>query len=514
MRFFSKQGFFLILLLVVGFFLRIWRLEEFFVFGFDEEVIAFRAKQLLANYKPFLIGGVTPFHIHLGPLFYYFSAFLLIWPWFLNPLSWGVWAAVIASGVIFLIYQVGSKLFNHRVGLLAAFFQSLSFYQILYDRHYWPLFLNPLFSLLVLLSLWQIVHKKINWVFVLSAILAFTWQTDPSSWLLFVLVLVAWRVFSLPLKKKKVIFAFLIFLASFLPLIIFDLRHQGSNIGGVREFQGKAGKSFSISSERLLPTLLFLPQGLARLLWTKTSDQAFYQRFVLADLNPALLALTIIVVLLLFSFFKKSLTRKKPGESLLALFYLITFIGVFLYGNLIGFDLWNHYLCILFPVFLLTVAWFFDRWWQGQWYLLVPLFLTAFLGFNLRGFLLYKPPFNFSNKIAAVAWTKEVLGEEEFSLESLSQDFRFNGIRYLFYLAGKEPVISFVDPPLFWLYDKEPGGQYPENFVVFVSHDFSEDSEEDQLYQQYHEETIMSQTFEDMEVLIVNNENREFTINY
>lgn len=506
----------LVFLLTCGFFLRITRLEEFFVFGFDEEVIAFRAKQLIVNLRPFLIGGVTPFHVHLGPLFYYFSSLLLVWPWRLNPLSWGVWAAVIATLVIFLIFLVGKKLFNERVGLMAAFFQAFSFYQILYDRHYWPLFLDPLFSLLVLLSLWQIIKRRFNWVFVLALTLAFAWQTDPTNWLLPVCVAVTWWLFSLPVKNKKVILAILILLFSFLPLIIFDIRHKGANIKGLWQFQDEMQRTLNLSGERLLATLVYLPQGLAKLLWNSGREKVYYHRFLISKMTGWQVFLTSLVTLLLLFVLKRGFKKKlkNPGLKLLSIFFIITFTGIFIYGNFLGFHLWDHYLVILFPIFFLGLAVLFDVLWQSHGYPLLPIILVIFTFFNLREFFLYQPPFSFKAKMAGVSWVKEVLDGEKFALESLSHDFRYNGIRYLFYLIGKEPEISFVDPSLFWLYDQEPGGQYPKNFVVFVLKDFEEDSYEGRLYQEYLRETRKKKSFEDTEVLVVNNEAQRFRVNY
>lgn len=511
-----EKSFFKILLLLLltgGFFLRITRLQELFVFGFDEEVIAFRSKQLIANLKPFLIGGVTPFHVHLGPLFYYFSSLLLVWPWKLNPLSWGVWAAVIATLVIFLLFGVGKKLFNERVGLLAAFFQAFSFYQILYDRHYWPLFLDPLFSLITLLSLYQIIKGKLNWVFVLSLTLAFAWQTDPTTWPLFIFVVVIWWLFSLPIRNKKVALACLIFLFSFFPLVIFDIRHQGANIKGLWQFKSVTQKTLGFSGERLRNTLVYLPQGLAKLLWVSGKEKIYYHQFRINELTGWQ---AVLIILILFFVAKIGFRRKTkdPGLKLLSLFFAITFMGVFFYGNFIGFDLWEHYLVILFPIFFLDLAVLFDVLWQSHGYPLVPLFLIVFIFVNIREFFLFKPRFNFKNKMAAVSWVKQEIQEEKFTLESLSRDFRYNGIRYLFYLVGKEPEMSFVDPALFWLYDEKPADKYPKNFVVFVSRDFEDDSKEGQLYQQFSEESRAKKTFQDLEVLIVDNEKQQFTVDY
>lgn len=517
MRLLSKKNFFLFLLISGGFFLRISRLEELFNFSFDEEVIAFRVKQLIVNHRFFLIGGVTPFRVHLGPYFYYFSSLLMLFPLKLNPLSWGFWAAIISTFTIFLIYYVGKKLFNERVGLFASFLQAFSFYQILYDRHYWPLFLDPLISLLVLLSLWKIINQKLNWAVFLGLVLSFAWHTDPTTWPYFLLVALVFLIFRLPINNRKFILSVLIFLFSFLPLVLFDLRHEGSNIRGLLQFKDVAQKQAGFSAEEFKKSLLFIPHTLGKLLWNSKNEIIYYHRFSLKDQN----FLSIISALLIFFFFyltfknKPLVKTKKNSISLvISLVFLVIFIGVVFYGNFISFDLWDHYLVILFPIFFLILGYFADKWWQSQWYIFLLLFLPLFAFANIKEFLLYKLPFNFKNKTEAVSWVAQELKNEDFALDSLSKNFRYNGIRYLFYLAGKEPNISFVDPALFWLYDEKPKEKYPKIFVVFVSQDFKKESEEMVRYQGFLKKASRKKNFNDIEVLIVDNENQEFTISF
>ena len=70
----SRKNFFLLLILVIGFSLRLINLQSWLQFEFDEEVIAWKLRQFIEFGKPFLIGGGTPFGFHLGPAFYYLSA--------------------------------------------------------------------------------------------------------------------------------------------------------------------------------------------------------------------------------------------------------------------------------------------------------------------------------------------------------------------------------------------------------------------------------------------------------
>src|SRR3989344_7032088 len=85
----------LLLILVLTFVLRIYKLEELFYFTYDESIPAFVARRLILWHHVPLIGAVTPFNFHLAPYFYWFLAFIL-WLGKLNPISWGYTSALLA----------------------------------------------------------------------------------------------------------------------------------------------------------------------------------------------------------------------------------------------------------------------------------------------------------------------------------------------------------------------------------------------------------------------------------
>ena len=68
---------FLIIILSLAFFLRLYRLEEWFYFMKDEALLAFRGWGFFALNRPFIIGGGSPLGFHLPPYFYWFSALFL-----------------------------------------------------------------------------------------------------------------------------------------------------------------------------------------------------------------------------------------------------------------------------------------------------------------------------------------------------------------------------------------------------------------------------------------------------
>src|SRR3989344_6984097 len=141
-----------LLLLSLTFLLRIYKIEEFFYFSFDEEVPAFVGRKLIEFGDISLLGGVTPFGFHLAPYFYWFLAALLFLGK-LNPIIWGYAGAAIATVTTLMMFLVGKEFFGKRVGYLAASFLTFSYLANVYDRHLWALYWGPVVSLAVIYSL-------------------------------------------------------------------------------------------------------------------------------------------------------------------------------------------------------------------------------------------------------------------------------------------------------------------------------------------------------------------------
>src|SRR5437870_3154169 len=157
----------ILLLLIITFLLRIYKLEELFYFTYDESIPAFVGRRLILWGHIPLIGGVTPFNFHLGPYFYWFSA-LLLFLGKLNPLVWGWSAAAIASLTTLMMYVVGSSFANKKAGFAAAILWTFSYLANIYDRHFWALYWGPLISLVVLFLLRQIIKGKEKFVYLLA----------------------------------------------------------------------------------------------------------------------------------------------------------------------------------------------------------------------------------------------------------------------------------------------------------------------------------------------------------
>ena len=519
--------FFPVLILIIAFILRTFKLKEFFYFTFDEEVIAFISKRMIVDHHFPLIGGVTPFHFHLGPYFYYLSAVILFLS-HLNPLGWGVFAALISCLCIYLTYKTGKTIFNQRVAFLASFFYTFSFLQIIYDRHYWPLTLNPLLTLLALYSLIQI-KKNANFSFLLAPSLIFALHTDPSNWLLLPVSLLVYFWQKLKFSKKQ-FFAFCLIFLSCLSLVLFDLRHDFVNCRGIIQYLQEQNGGTPPTFYKLVSTVTFIPKAASQTLFSpfgteisrlQSSCQSVAQERIISQ--PLFLvfftAFVIISPLFILQKHKKNSNKNLFWKQNLFLqfyflFLIFLIIGLNIFGNLFDGPIFEHYLTGFSPLFYLSLSLFLSLLFKSKFKILIPVFIGVFSIACLNSLTNLNNDYNLKNKTEAIKWTVNQLKNQEFTLDSLSKCFRYGGFRYLFYLEQKEPALSFVDPQLFWLYDKRNTPRYPKLLVVFVSHDFDADSKEYNFYERYKQKLIKSQTFGKLEVLIVNNSNEDFKIVY
>lgn len=510
-----KKRFWLVFVLIAGLalLLRLWRLEELFYFTHDEETIVWRVMPLLRDKDIFLLGGVTPFHVHLGPWFYYLSAGILALA-SLNPIGWGVAAAILGTITTAFTGFVASSFYNRRTGMIASLLYAVSFLMIVFDRHWWPLVFNPLISLIVVYSLAKIGKKKYQYAIPLSVSVAFGIHTDPSLWALALFIPIVWLKYKLSAKNKSIIIGMGFVLASFIPLIAFDVANAGTNIRGLAQYFAETANTRGANVDRFIWTLVYIPQTLGKLLVEATTELSELYSYCaqhrwarLENTTP----LTTLIAASIFGFFLLR-KKKKAVDWIIAAYCITVFIGVTVYGTFFGSDLFAHYLATLFPLFLIMTAVAVERIWQRH-HLIALGLVSLFIVFNLKSLLGATHEQGWKTKQTAVTWARQELGSEPFALESLGNCFKYNGIRYLFTLTGLEPVLSFVDPNFFWLYATPPQTDYPDTLVVFATPD--ELSRADAArYQEFVSRTKNSHRFDTLEVLIVDNSHRQFAIDF
>lgn len=493
-----KLSLLVILLIALG--LRLFKLPQLFYFSMDEALLAFRGWGLFVLKRPFLIGGPSPLQVHLPPYFYYLAAILLA-PFKFNPLGWGVWSALISLITVFCLYCLGKKMVSSRVGLLAALLYAVSFTAIFFDRHFWPLNLNPLLTLLTLILLTKLSVQSI-WPYLgLAGILVLALTADPSNIPLALAVVVFVFLF-----RKKISFKFsLISLIAastvfFTPLLLFDLRHNWQNLAGLsRLAQTTVARQANLSS--FISGLLLLPRSLVRFWHSPQTDLVKLYSYCIPYANSRLQGLSWFLVVLalaiLLWFIKKNWRSPRPIFRIISILILFYFGGILLFSGL-GYSIFDHYLAALLPIFaLITAIILLTKVPKLIGYIIITVLVTA----NLWQVSRAHNHYGLSYKQNLVSWANQQLAGEKFALDVISKCHRENGLRYLFELTDNPPQISFMDPNFFWLYRQLSAKTMPDKVLLVTDKQLN-----------LKLPVISQQTFGAMNAYILDNSNQTYRL--
>lgn len=515
---------FLAVLILISAVLRFYRLPERQYWMIDEERDAFIVKRILVDKHPTLIGGALPGGFYLAPGYFYVSA-LFYYLSNLNPLRMGDIAAFFGTLSTPLIFFVARRLFDQKVGILAAIFYTFSYLTVIYNRTWWPLTFSPIVALVCYWSLYQIIkYKKLGWVPMLSLALIIGVQSDPSNISLLILTIVVWIIFKLPIRVKPVILAIGLFIIAHTPLLFFDLRHDFLNTRALAKFfAGQTGAGINFDLRTFFESLLLLPRSFSRFLWVFGEKDVAVQIvpvevYTEAKYSAIPLVFLILVIVILTLFFVRFVKEEKKnlGIFIIGLHMLVAVFGIilqnFFFGN------WNFewLMQVLFPAYAIVFALFVNRLFKYNCFQLPTyLALVLFAIFSAKTIIQSPNSFNLYDKMRTVEFVAEKVGKDNFSLDSIGQNFALGGYRYLFYLRGKEPVRSYMDYIYAdWLYPKKDLWQdQPQTVAVIVNKEICikkncrKYPEFESKYQSYLAKARAKAQFGHLEVLIVDNTN-------
>ncbi|MBI3341923.1 glycosyltransferase family 39 protein [Candidatus Curtissbacteria bacterium] len=505
---FLKRNWPIFAVITIGIVLRTVNLERLFYFTYDESIPAFVGRRLIVWHHLPLIGGATPFGFHLAPYFYWLYTVLLA-TGKLNPLVWGIFSALFAGITIWLSIKIGSELGSKKTAITAGILWAFSELANIYDRHLWALYWGPFFALLTIYSLIKIKQGKKKWSLILAAALALSIHADPSNLVFMGTVFWCFILFKIPDKAKNFLIIGAFTLISISPLIYFDLRHDFANSRPVANFikQGKNTPGFS--QHKFNDNLLIFPRAYSRLVYkfgdNQISKDYSYCKNLIVERNDAVPIYFIIASLLVIgAFFIVSFRKRSPLVfKITSLTLILYFLGIQLYGTILKADIFEHYIAGTFPIFLLMVAYFVSKLPKPVWFVALLIFTCA----NLNKIEILDSSMGLLQKRLAIEYSMTKVGNQEFSLDSLSTCWKYSGYRYLYIVYGREPVKSYVDPNFAYLYETTPVSQeHPKLVVAMVVHDYL--PETDDFYKRYallkaHE--INSKLFGTIEVIIIDN---------
>lgn len=337
-------------ILLIGAFLRLYRISEYMTFLGDEGRDAIIVRNLLVHADPILIGpGTSIGNMYLGPLYYYLIApFLLLFNF--SPVGPSVMIALFGVATIYLVWHIGKEWFGSIAGLVAAFFYAIVPVVIIYNRSSWNPNIMPFFSLLCIYAAWKVWNQHaFKWLIVLGVSFAFVMQSHYLGLILAPVMGLFLLLTILQLDNSKLVgnwkpetgkflkylvCGLILFLLLMSPLAIFDARHGWNNFNAIKTFFTVRQDTVSANPFKSIPELWPLWEQVCTRLLGGTNDTAGrWVAFGLLDGTVALLVM-------------KWWRRKKIPRAyyVLIVWILISVFGLAAYKH----ELYDHYYGFLF----------------------------------------------------------------------------------------------------------------------------------------------------------------------
>jgi len=412
----------IVFLWLAGLFLRVYRQSDLLGFYYDQGRDALKILDVLSFKDLPAIGPTTGLAgIFLGPFWFYFIA-PFYWLGKGDPAIAAAFIGFIDSLTVVLLYVLGKRFFNKKVGVFAAAIWAFSYGLIRSARWFSNPSPLPFFTVLFLLGFGEwLINKKDKWLPIVFICLAISIQLEAASAVFYfpaiLLVLIfAKAKFGRLFKKKSFYLGISIFALSFLPQLVFEVKNNflmtknffGFLVGSVNT---EAGRSWMMPNFNIVVDRL------------KYYYSAFFSNIEI-NLEHTVFVAIPFLTWLLFRFFKKIKKKIFDFELLLDLFlttplvFLFFFVGN--YGNLYG-----YYLVGFFPVFILLLAIFLDSFSSRKILAAAPLLFFIWFfwrnGIFLKGYLSAgvdgPEHITLGNQKKAIEWVCQKTINEKFNVD-------------------------------------------------------------------------------------------------
>ncbi|MFH0863679.1 MAG: glycosyltransferase family 39 protein [Candidatus Gottesmanbacteria bacterium] len=216
----SRKNLIILAIFILGAFLRLYRIEENFIFSPEVGHNFLAVKNAFASNQIALVGPPTSHPwLYFGPLFYW-SIGPLLWLFKFNPLIGAYFGAVFGIITIILNYLVIKKIFNQTIAIFSSFIIAISPLWIQFSRE------ARFFSLVLPLTYILLISIYIkNFFFIgLSLAVLLNFHYSPLVFFPFIITLVLIK--KLKVNKQKIIELFIGLIIPSLPLLIYDSTHK------------------------------------------------------------------------------------------------------------------------------------------------------------------------------------------------------------------------------------------------------------------------------------------------
>ncbi len=343
---FFKKNKLIILIIILGTFLRLYRIPAYTEFLGDQGRDVLRIRQLIKKGDLIFIGPQTSIgNMYLGPWYYYLIAPSLLLANF-SPLGPAIFNALIGLLAIWLIYKFGSQWFGKKFGLWSGAFLAASPVVIKYSTFIWNPNVMPFFSLMSIWFLWRVWikddYQSLVW---LSISLAMVLNSHYLGLLLFpvaglVILLKFFNLFTNKDNQQLAVFLKIgalslgIFCILMSPLLIFDIKHGFPNFNAFLTFFTQRQTTFNLNLSKLILNI------------NQVFDQLVAQFLTFKDSGPWS---WLILPLVFWGVWKE---RDNKTTWLLFICLIIGLLGMAAYKQ----DIYGHYYLFLYPALGLLIS--------------------------------------------------------------------------------------------------------------------------------------------------------------
>jgi len=474
------ESFLLAVIILVASFLRFYKITELQFFTYDQARDDLIVKRILVDHKLTLLGPQSSIGGVYSPPFYYYTIAVPLLLFGFNPIGVDIYTAFVGVLTVLLIFLVARAFFGKPAGIFAAGLYATSPVVVELSRRAWNPNTLPFFSLLTLVlayCFWQ--TKNIKVLLVMSLVFGYTLSLHYSTFCLLPVIFYLWWDY---LRQKRrilpILTSFLILDLFFLPLLIFEFRHDFSlskNLishffrGGSYYFNEKT-PSFWEASLASVYEIVVVPLS-GYFLKGATGASAPYEfagrvKDVISQFAPVSIIAhrplivkyhwwgqIIFIAIVIFSLARIFLTLPKDRSlAFIWLWFITAIIVTRLYRGTIYF----FYYLFLYPVsFLFFVALLKFLFQKERWLKILTVFiLLAMIGINFRQSLVYETSGRTIRDIKAVAQIiSQDVGSQPFNLAASYKDpdrWDHHALDYRYFIEA-----YFYKKPLDW---------YPENY--------------------------------------------------
>jgi 4-amino-4-deoxy-L-arabinose transferase-like glycosyltransferase len=466
---------FLVIIIGVASYFRLWNLNEAFHFMGDQGRDALIVSRIITQKDLVFVGPVMSVgNIYLGPFYYYFMLpfLFLSYPSPVGP----VYAVAIVNIItVLLVYLLGRKLVGDRAALFASAMMAVSAIAIVHSRFSW----NP--NIIPFVSLWLLTFSYYAWKVspkywiavgacfgIIVQLHYVTLLSGVAAGLLFIWQLIEQR------KNKQVITKILVSAmggiivagALLTPLFLFDMRHDWLNVQAFQELLSD-DKNFVQGDSSLLDQSRNVLQHIR----DRSSLIIFDKTLGVPKAVSILLLIALVLFLAYYIKKNKNDATMQQGLLLLLLYLIVGIVGFSFYEK----DVYDHYIAYLLPVVFLILGLVLDTCIKKHvlGWLVAGAFFAVYLNYNLPS-IEFKAggPTQQELQITADSIHSRVAEGEPYAVVLLSESRDLYGMNYRYFLntnLKKRPVDpeQNADAQKLFIINEERKTDTPQNLEIY-----------------------------------------------